>query len=124
MASFLIAFLVTALVTAISLIVISKIPFLGVEVDSFGKALTAGVIFGILNGLLGWMGGSRILNFLTLGFLWLIVNTVIFGLSAWLVQGFRLRNGILSAILGAIALSIVNGILFYILGAVGLVSVS
>ncbi len=62
MASFLIAFLVTALVTAISLIVISKIPFLGVEVDSFGKALTAGVIFGILNGLLGWMGVPEFLT--------------------------------------------------------------
>jgi putative membrane protein len=120
MISFLIAFLITALVTAISLIIISRIPFLGVEVDSFGKALTAGIIFGILDGLLGWAGGSRILNFLTLGILWLVVNTIIFGLSAWFVQGFRLRNGILSAILGAIALSIVNGILFYLLRVFGL----
>lgn len=124
MVSFLIAFLITALVTAISLIIISKIPFLGVEVDSFGKALISAVVFGVLNGLLGWLGGSRILNVLTLGFLWLIVNTVIFGLSAKLVEGFRLRKGVLSAILGAIALSIINGILFYILGAVGLVSVT
>lgn len=124
MGGFLIAFLITAVVTAISLMIISKIPFLGVEVDSAGKALISGVVFGILNGLLGWLGGSVILNVLTLGILWLIVNTLIFGLSARIVEGFRLRNGILSAVLGAIALSIVNGFLFWILGAVGLFQVS
>jgi putative membrane protein len=124
MVGFLIAFLITAVVTAISLMIISKIPFLGVEVDSAGKALISGIVFGILNGLLGWLGGSVILNILTLGILWLIVNTLIFGLSARIVEGFRLRNGILSAILGAIALSIVNGFLFWILGAVGLFQVS
>ncbi|QZZ19284.1 phage holin family protein [Leptothermofonsia sichuanensis E412] len=124
MGGFLIAFLITAVVTAISLMIISKIPFLGVEVDSAGKALISGIVFGILNGLLGWLGGSFILNVLTLGILWLIVNTLIFGLSARIVEGFRLRNGILSAVLGAIALSIVNGFLFWILGAVGLFQVS
>lgn len=116
--NFLIAFLIGVLVTAISLVIISKIPFLGVEVDSFGKAITAGAILGVLNWLLGWLGGSRILNFLTLGILWLVVNTLIFGLSAKLVHGFRLRNGVLSAIFGAIFLTIVNGILFSILGNV------
>lgn len=124
MGGFLIAFLITALVTAISLIIISKIPFLGVEVDGFSKAVISGVVFGILNGLLGWLGGSFILNFLTLGILWLIVNTLIFGLSARIVEGFRLRNGILSAVLGGIALSVVNGILFWLLGAVGLFRVN
>lgn len=121
MTSLIIAFLITALITAISLIIISKIPFLGVEVDSFGKAILAAIVFGILNGLLGWLGGSKILNLLTLGILWLVVNTIIFGLSAWLVEGFRLRNGILSAILGAIALTFINSILIKILGATGLI---
>ncbi len=123
MTSFLIAFLVTALVTAVSLIIISKIPFLGVEVDGIGKAIVAAVVFGILNGLLGWAGGSKILNILTLGILWLVVNTIIFGLAAWLVDGFRLRNGIISAILGAIALTFVNSVLFKLLSLTGLVPV-
>lgn len=116
--SFLIPFIIGVVITALSLLIISKIPFLGIEVDGVAKALLAGVVFGVLSWLLGWMAGSRILNVLTLGLLWLVVNTIIFGLSAWLIEGFRLRNGILSAILGAIALTFVNSILFKILGLV------
>lgn len=116
--SFLIPFIIGVIITAISLLIISKIPFLGIEVDGVGKALLAGVVFGVLSWLLGWMAGSRILNVLTLGLLWLVVNTIIFGLSAWIIEGFRLRNGILSAILGAIALTFVNSILFKVLSLV------
>lgn len=115
---FLIPFVIGAIVTAIALLLISKIPFLGIEIDGVGKALLAGVVFGILSWALGWMAGSKILNVLTLGILWLVVNTIIFGLSAWLIEGFRLRNGIVSAILGAIALTFVNSVLFKLLGMV------
>jgi len=115
---FLIPFIIGAIVTAIALLLISKIPFLGIEIDGVGKALLAGVVFGILSWALGWMAGSKILNVLTLGVLWLVVNTIIFGLSAWLIEGFRLRNGIISAILGAIALTFVNSVLFKVLGMI------
>ncbi len=111
-------FVIGAIVTAIALLLISKIPFLGIEIDGVGKALLAGVVFGILSWALGWMAGSKILNVLTLGILWLVVNTIVFGLSAWLIEGFRLRNGIISAILGAIALTFVNSVLFKLLGMV------
>jgi putative membrane protein len=116
--SFLIPFIIGVIITALSLLIISKIRFLGIEVDGVGKALLSGVVFGVLSWLLGWMAGSKILNVLTLGLLWLVVNTIIFGLSAWIVEGFRLRNGILSAILGAIALTFVNSVLFKILSLV------
>ena len=116
--NFLIPFVIGAIVTAIALLLISKIPFLGIEIDGVGKALLAGVVFGILSWALGWMAGSKILNVLSLGILWLVVNTIIFGLSAWLIEGFRLRNGIISAILGAIALTFVNSVLFKLLGMV------
>ena len=115
---FLIPFIIGAIVTAIALLLISKIPFLGIEIDGVGKALLAGIVFGILSWALGWMAGSKILNVLTLGILWLVVNTIIFGLSAWLIEGFRLRNGIISAILGAIALTFVNSVLFKVLGMI------
>lgn len=115
---FLVPFIIGVIVTAVSLLIISKIPFLGIEVDGVGKALVAGAVFGILNWLLGWIAGSTILNVLTLGIIWLIVNVVVFGLSAWLVQGFRLRLGIVSAILGAIALTFINSILFKLLSLV------
>lgn len=115
---FLIPFVIGVIVTAIALLLISKIPFLGIEIDSVSKALLAGVVFGILSWAFGWLGGFRLLNIATLGLLWLVVNTIIFGLSAWLIEGFRLRNGIISAILGAIALTFVNSVLLNILGKV------
>jgi putative membrane protein len=58
-----------------------------------------------------------------LGLIPLIGSILVFGLSALLVQGFRLRYGIISAIVGAIALSIVNSILVFILRQVGVVAI-
>ncbi|MGA7932315.1 MAG: phage holin family protein [Kovacikia sp.] len=119
----LIAFFITAVVTAISLLVVSRIPFLGVEVDDFWKAIVAGVIFGILNAFLKpvlfWL--TIPFTVVTLGLFLFILNAIIFALVAWLVDGFRLRNGFLSAIFGAIALSIVNAIVIFLLRAIGLV---
>lgn len=116
-------FLITAVVTAISLLIISYIPFLGVEVDSPGKALLSGVVFGLLNAflkpILNFLGAP--INFLTLGLFGLLVNVIIFGLTAKLIEGFRLRNGFVSAILGALVLAIVNSILFSLLANLGLV---
>lgn len=117
-------FLITAVVTAISLLIISYIPFLGVEVDSPGKALISGLVFGLLNAflkpILNFLGAP--INFLTLGLFGLLVNVIIFGLTAKLVEGFRLRNGFVSAILGALVLAIVNSILFSLLASLGLVA--
>ena len=121
-----VAFLITALVTAISLVIISKLPFIGVEIDSLWKAGVAGIILGILNAFV-----KPIINILslplyivTLGLFWFVasfvINAIVFGLAAWLVQGFRLRNGIISALLGAVALGIINSILFSVLSRLGL----
>jgi hypothetical protein len=54
--SWLISVIVLMLVIAAGLLIISKIPAIGVEVDSMGIALTSAVVFGVLNGLLGWVG--------------------------------------------------------------------
>ncbi|MBD3881292.1 phage holin family protein [Phormidium tenue FACHB-886] len=119
----LILFIVAAIVTAISLIIISKIPFLGVEIDSVSKALISGLIFGLLTAfvkpILSFLAAP--ITFLTFGLFAFVINVIIFGLAAKLVEGFRLRNGFVSAILGAIALSIINSILFQILGSIGLI---
>lgn len=108
--------LITLLVTAISLFIISKLP-IGVEIDSIGKTVIAAVVFGILNALLGpilhFIGAP--LEFLTLGLFALIINAFIFGLSAWLVSGFRLKWGIWSALLGSFALSIINSVIHNLL---------
>ncbi|HEY9642947.1 MAG TPA: phage holin family protein [Coleofasciculaceae cyanobacterium] len=113
-----VAFILTVVVIAISLLIISKLPFLGIEIDSTQKALIAGLIIGVLNGLLGFLLNARLLNMLTLGLSWLILNTLIFGIAAKLVEGFRLRYGVWSAILGGIALSIINSILLSIISKI------
>lgn len=109
--------LVAWLVTSVSLFVISRLP-LGIEIDSFGKAIWSAAVFGVLNALLRPI--LAILAFpitlLTFGLFALILNAIIFGLAAALVQGFRLRWGFWSAIIGAIALSIMNAIIFGLLG--------
>ncbi|HEY9626083.1 MAG TPA: phage holin family protein [Coleofasciculaceae cyanobacterium] len=116
-------FLISIVVIAISLLIISKLP-LGVEIDNPVIALIAGAIIGAINGLVGifpsWFKTFGAI--VSLGLIPLLSGVIIFGLTALLVEGFRLRWGIWSAILGAIALSIVNSILFFILGNMGLVA--
>lgn len=117
-------FLIAIIVTAVSLLIISKLP-IGVEIDSPFKALIAGAIIGAFNGLYslfpGWL--RAIPAVLSLGLVPLIGSIIVFGLAAWLVEGFRLRWGVGSAILGAIALAIINFILFSILNQIRLVPV-
>jgi putative membrane protein len=117
--SWLIGILVTMLVVAVGLLIISKIPGLGVEVDSMGIALTAAVVFGLLNGLLGWIGTLAKFTFILTPISW-VMNIVIFGLAAWLVEGFRLKNGILSAVLGAFALSLLFSLARHLLPQLGI----
>ncbi len=117
-------FLISVVVTAISLLIISKLPT-GVEIDSPFIALIAGAIIGAINGFWGlfptWL--RAIPAILSLGLIPLLGSIIVFGLTALLVEGFRLRWGIGSAILGAIALAIVNSILFFILRQTGLVAI-
>lgn len=119
----LIGFLISVIILAISLLIISKIPPIGVEIDSPVKALLGGAIIGALNGIWGFFpGGLRgFFALISLGLIPLIGSIIVFGLAAWLIEGFRLRYGIWSAILGAIALAIVSSILNFILQSVGLV---
>jgi putative membrane protein len=119
----LIGFLVSVVVLAISLLIISKIPPIGVEIDSPIKALLAGAIIGAFNGFWSFFPSALRTGFaiISLGLIPLIGAIIVFGLAAWLIEGFRLRYGIWSAILGAIALAIVSSILNFILSSVGLV---
>lgn len=116
-----VAFLITVVVLAVSLLIISKLP-LGVEIDSPFPALLAGAIIGAFSGIwhlfpTAFRGATWLL---TLGIVPLIGSVIVFGLAAWLIEGFRLRWGIGSAFLGAIALSIVYSILTFILRQIGL----
>lgn len=119
------SFLISIIVLAISLLIISKIPPIGVEIDNPIKALLAGAIIGAFNGIWGFFPNALrgFFAIVSLGLVPLLGAIVVFGLSAWLIEGFRLRYGIWSAILGAIALAIISSILNAVLRSTGLVPV-
>ena len=50
-------------------------------------------------------------------FNWLI-TIILFGLAAWLIDGFRLKNGLVSAIFGPVAYSLMSVIVLRVLGLV------
>ncbi|MGB3294059.1 MAG: phage holin family protein [Phormidesmis sp.] len=110
-------FIIAWIVTTITFIILTKLPT-GIEADSLGRAAIAALIFGLLNGLTGWFINSLIVNVLSLGLVFLIGNTILFGLAALLVKGFRLRWGIMSAIIGALGVSVINSILYRILAVI------
>ncbi|MFM2430766.1 MAG: hypothetical protein RLZZ511_1979 [Cyanobacteriota bacterium] len=115
----LIGIVLTMIVVAIGLLVIAKIPGLGVEVDSLSIAVISALVFGVLNGVLGWLGALFKMTFILTPLAW-VLNIVIFGLTAWLVQGFRLRNGWISAALGALALALITQLINFAIGPQGL----
>jgi putative membrane protein len=113
----LIGLLVSWLVTAVSLVILSKLPT-GIEIDGFGKAFMFAAVFGILHTILWWIVLllSLPLVVLSLGLFILIIDPIVFLLVAKLVPGFRLNWGLISAILGAVGLGIMNSTLFWVLG--------
>ena len=113
-------------IRAAILLLISRLP-LGVEMANFQVALLSAGVIGLLGTLLMWplrfvLAPLRLIatlgGLIPVGFLfdWLI-SIVLFGLTAWLIQGFRLRNGFTSAVLGALVYSFIS---FFLLRALGL----
>ncbi len=113
--------LIVWVVTAISLLIISKLP-LGVEIDTPAKAFFSAAILGIVTAIVRPILSLVFVipNILTLdllsGFFTFIVAVVCFSLAAWLVEGFRLRFGLWSAVLGAFALTLINSLIYRLLG--------
>ncbi|BFM38730.1 phage holin family protein [Synechocystis sp. LKSZ1] len=105
--------LVAWLVTSVSLFIISKLPT-GVEISSFKKALISALVFGLLNAfvrpVLAFFAFP--LTFLTFGLFSVVINAAIFGLAAFLVDGFSLRWGFWSALMGALLLGFINSLIY------------
>lgn len=113
-------------IRAAILLLISRLP-LGVDMANFQVAFLSAAVIGLLGTLLLWplrfilaplkliatLGGLIPVGFL---FDWLI-SIILFALAAWLVQGFRLRNGLTSAVLGALVYSFIS---FFVLRGLGL----
>jgi putative membrane protein len=112
-------------VRAAILLLITRLP-IGVEMVNFPIALVSALVISLAGTLLVWplrlilsplrmvttIGGLLPVGFL---FEWLI-SILLFGFTAWLIQGFRLRNGLFSAALGALAYSVLCFIAMRILG--------
>lgn len=113
--------LIVWLVTAVSLLIISKLP-VGVEIDTPQKAFFSAAILGIVTAVVRPIlrlifAVPNIVTFdLLSGLFTFTIAVICFGLAASLVQGFRLRYGIWSAVLGAFALTIINSLIYRVLG--------
>ena len=113
-------------IRAAILLLTTRLP-IGVEMVSFPIALVSALVISLAGTLLVWplrlilaplkmvttLGGLIPVGFL---FEWLI-SILLFGFTAWLIQGFRLRNGLVSAALGSLSYSLIS---FFVLRALGL----
>jgi putative membrane protein len=108
-------FIVTAIVTAVSLLILARIS-IGLDVDDLASALVAAVVLGLLNATLRPVLFILTLpiNLLTIGLFSFVLNAIVLYVTAALVKGFHVRN-FMAAIIASILLGILNGIIFLIL---------
>ncbi len=101
-------FLITTLITALSLLVVDLV-VPGVGIATFAAAMLAGVSIGVVNGLVKPVLTvlSLPVTILSLGAFSLVVNGFCFWLASVFVPGFTVQ-GILAFILGPVVLSLVN----------------
>lgn len=101
-------FLITTLITALSLLVVDLV-VPGVGIATFAAAMLAGVSIGVVNGLVKPILTvlSLPITILSLGAFSLVVNGFCFWLASVFVPGFAV-HGILAFILGPVVLSLVN----------------
>jgi len=102
--------LVTWLVTSVSFLVISRIPFIGVEIDSLPIGFISGAVLGIVSALVQLLFtalGIEILGGLA-GF---VIFVICFVITDKFVDGFQLK-GFWAPVLGALALSVVSTLVY------------
>ena len=99
------------LLSALALLIVANI-VPGIEVDSFGSALAAAVVIGLVSATLGFFLKLLLLPFIiiTLGLIYFLINGMMLMLASALVPGFRVR-GLMAATGGSIVLTIVDYLL-------------
>ena len=113
-------------VRALVLLLVAVLPF-GVELAGFQAALASAVTIGLLGTLLilplkfvlalPWAVASLggLIAPVSWMFDWLI-TVILFGLAAALIDGFRLKHGMRSAVFGAVAYSVISAVFIRVLG--------
>lgn len=104
-------FVVHLAVSALALWLVSRI-VPGITVETPLPLILAALVLGIVNTLVRPILFVLTLPItcLTLGLFYLVVNGLAFGLTAWLVQGFRVQ-GFVPAVLGALCVSVLSWVL-------------
>lgn len=99
------------ILTALALIVTAYI-LPGFNVDSFGTALVAAIVFALVNLFIKPLMTiiTLPLNIVTLGLFTFVINAAMLALVAALVDGFEITN-FFSALIGAIVLSLISTVL-------------
>jgi putative membrane protein len=113
-------------VRALVLLLVASMP-LGVELSSFPTALGSAALIGLLGTLLivplklvfalPWAVTS--LGGLLVPVSWLfnwLITVILFSLAAALIDGFRLKDGWSSAVLGAVAYGVLSTVFIRVLG--------
>jgi putative membrane protein len=112
-----VSLLIAWLVSASSLLIVTKLP-VGVEIDSPAKAYISAAVLGVVAAVVNPILKAVffIPNLLTFGLIsglvTFIVAAVALAITASAVSGFRLRQGIWSALIGALALSVVSNLIY------------
>ena len=107
----LLRFLVHLAVSALALWLVARI-VPGIVVETPLPLILGALVLGIVNTLVRPVLFVLTLPItcLTLGLFYLVVNGLAFGLTAWLVQGFRVQ-GFVPAVLGALCVSVLSWVL-------------
>lgn len=89
----------------------------GLTVTSFPVAVVAAVVLALVNGLIGPI--VRFFSFpitlLTLGLFSLVINALLFGLGAYLIDGFEV-DGLSALFIGAVAYGVLTWIIQALFG--------
>jgi putative membrane protein len=99
------------ILNAVALLIVAYI-LPGITVASFGSALIAALVLGLLNTLVKpvLILLTLPITIVTLGLFLLVLNALVFWLAGSILKGFQV-NGFWWAILGAFVYSVVSGLL-------------
>lgn len=111
-------FLLTWLVTAVSLVITAYI-VPGFIVSSFVAALLAAVVLGLVNAIIKpiLVILTLPLTLLTLGLFLFVVNAIVIWLAGVLTPGFAV-TGLLPALIGSIVLTLVTSVINLVIGRI------
>lgn len=99
------------LLSGVALLIVANI-LPGIQVDSFGSALIAAFVIGLVSATVGLILKIILLPFilLSLGIVWFLINGFMLKLASEFVPGFRVY-GCFTAVVGSILLTLVDYVL-------------